>query len=146
MPFEAVIPETKRDPEIKRHLRDDPEARSALLAWAVAGCLAWQRHGLKTCDLVRTRTAELRAEMDPLSEFLKARCTIKVGVTVMARDLRKAYEDWAGEMGAKPINDREWGKRLKAKDCESERQTRGERKVTIWRGIGLLAEQEGQLL
>lgn len=144
LPFEVVIPEHERDPEVKRHLRDDPEARAALLAWAVRGCLAWQREGLTSCDLVRTKTAELRADMDPIGEFLTTCCVVERQAWSTATGLRAAYEDWARESGAKPINNRSWGKRLKALGCESDRRTLSGTKTTVWIGIGLRSDQEEQ--
>src|SRR5690606_30804542 len=45
VPFEHIVPPEKRDDSIKEHLTKAPEALSALLAWAVKGCLLWQQEG-----------------------------------------------------------------------------------------------------
>lgn len=47
IPFEHTLPKEARDPTVKAALRDPQTAGAAILAWAVEGCLAWQRHGLQ---------------------------------------------------------------------------------------------------
>lgn len=142
LPFEHELPEDKRDPAVKAAMTG--EALPALLAWAVQGCAAWQRQGLGACAVVRTKTAELRAEFDPLAEFFAACCTFIKQAETPAAELRQAYEAWAASVGARPINNREWGQRLEAKGCRTLRTRRGAARVTVWCGIGLLAEDSGQ--
>ena len=43
LPFVNVIPEAERDERVKLALRTDPDVQSAILAWAVQGCLEWQQ-------------------------------------------------------------------------------------------------------
>jgi len=142
VPFEHVIPPERRDPSVKRHLTSSPEARSALLAWAVSGCLAWQRQRLGTCETVSRATSDLRAEMNPLGEFLEQYCVLGPKVETPAGDLRGAYEQWAAEMGARPVNNRDWGERLRSLGCESVRKRASGQQMTVWTGIGLLGDQE----
>lgn len=137
LPFENEIPEEEQDPNVKRRLREDPQARSALLAWAVQGCREWQRDGLTTCKVVKQKTLELRASFDPLGEFLAEYCVLARNAQVPATELRTAYENWAREMGAKPLSDKEWGKRLRAAGCVNARERIAGVQKTVWRGIGL---------
>ena len=44
IPFTVTIPEDKRDPYLADKLLAE---RDGILVWAVEGCLAWQRDGLK---------------------------------------------------------------------------------------------------
>lgn len=134
--FEHEIPLAHRDPLIKAHLRADPGARSALLAWAVRGCLAWQRDGLGTCDSVTKRTAELRSTMDPLAGFLAECCIMSPLAEVKALVLRQAYEAWARENGARALGAIEWGKRVGAVASRTRQRVDGA-PTTVWRGIGL---------
>lgn len=138
LPFEHELPEGKRDPKVKQQLCN--EALPALLAWAVRGCLAWQRDGLQPPAVVRTKTAELRADFDPLAEFLAECCVFANEAETPALELRQAYEAWAASMGARPINNRDWSQRLKARGCESIRTRRDGNPVTMWQDVGLLAE------
>ncbi len=63
--FVEQVPEHERDPELKRHLTTDPQARSAILTWAISRLSWWQRDGLGVPQRVRDYTAEYRAENDP---------------------------------------------------------------------------------
>jgi putative DNA primase/helicase len=142
LPFEHTIPAAERDPQVKLALTTDAAAQSAVLAWAVAGCKAWQKQGLGYPETVRRKTAELRAEFDPLGEFFATCCIFAPRAEVGALDLRRAYERWAGEMGARPLTDRQWGARLRAKGCEDTRKRIDGQRRALWLGIGLLAEQQ----
>jgi putative DNA primase/helicase len=53
IPFVHVIPEAERDDRVKLLLRSVPDVQSAILAWAVHGCLEWQRRGLAVPQCVR---------------------------------------------------------------------------------------------
>ncbi len=67
VPFGVVIPEPERDNELAEKLQSE---WPAILRWAVAGCLAWQRGGLAEPEQVKVATAEYRAEQDVLGEFI----------------------------------------------------------------------------
>lgn len=142
VPFERVP--AKPDASLKRYLTTNASARSALLAWAVAGCFDWQAHGLGDCDIVTQRTSQLRASFDPVAEFFATRCVFDAKAETPAGKLRAEYELWAMDTGARALSNRAWSERLKARGCTSARVrqlatgqlTTGQ--VTVWRGIGLL--------
>ncbi len=136
LPFEAEIQPDQRDPQIKKHLRTD--GLSALLAWAVVGCLAWQKDGLQPCATVKTRTAELRASMNPLLEFVEERCLLGGQYKTEGAELRAAYEMWAAEVRAKPLSNRVWGSHLRALGCERNQVREGGKNRRYWSGVGLL--------
>ena len=136
VPFEHQLADP--DPAVKARLKT--EASPALLAWAVNGCLAWQRERLGRCEVVNAATAELRAEMDPLGEFYADCCVFGPEYQTLAAELRQAYESWAASSGAKAIGNREWGQRLRAKSCENGRERIAGQRVKIWRGIGLIED------
>ena len=140
VPFEHEVPEDDRDPDVKASLCDPARGGPALLAWAVAGCLAWQRVKLGSCDVVRTATAALRADMNPVAEFFESHCVVDRHAETPARALREAYESWATDMGAKPINNRDWGKRLRGMGCKSLRTRSAGTQATVWTGIGLVSD------
>lgn len=71
VPF-SVSFEGREDRELGRKLRQELEG---ILAWAVEGCLEWQRDGLRTPDKVKTATEEYKREEDVLGQFLEDRCT-----------------------------------------------------------------------
>lgn len=63
----------KGDPTVKKELIDASVSGAAVLAWTVAGCLAWQQQGLAVPDSVRAATEEYwkeQLEGDPVVSFL----------------------------------------------------------------------------
>lgn len=142
LPFEHAIPEEGRDPEVKAALTDPETGGPAILAWAVQGCLAWQRHGLGKCAIVQQRTAELRASFDPLAGFFDDCCIFGRDYRTDAQLLRAAYEEWATAYGVRPISNAEWGGRLRARGCEDRRESRGGVRATWWHRVGLLTAED----
>jgi putative DNA primase/helicase len=103
VPFTQVIPEDERDERVKIELRSNPDVRAAILAWAVNGCLAWQREGLAVPECVRDYTNEYRAENDPVREWLADRCLLDAGAWTSTASLRESYEGWCEANGEKPL-------------------------------------------
>ncbi len=73
-----------------------------ILAWAVRGCLDWQKNGLGMPDAIQTEVDSLFDSMDVLAEFLEERCTIRPGARVESGILWKAYRSWCDEKARKP--------------------------------------------
>ncbi len=138
LPFEHSIPEQQRDPLVKATLRDPEQAGPAILAWALAGCLRWQREGLGTCPAVEQATAALKAAMDPLADFLEQCTVMHPQAWSLTGDLRSEYEAWCRETGEIPVNGHEFTRNLAAHGCVSERRYQGRG----WRGIGLRAPED----
>jgi putative DNA primase/helicase len=98
LPFSVTIPDQEQD----HHLTDKLRAEwPGILAWAVRGCLDWQREGLGLPDEVKTATEAYRAEMDTLGEFLREECVLEAGAQVLARALYQRYDTWAFRTGEK---------------------------------------------
>lgn len=90
IPFTVVIPDDEKDPHLGEKLLGE---LPGILAWAVAGCLAWQGDGLQVPAAVKEATEAYRAEQDLLGSFL-AECTEKGG-QAQAGPLFSAYLEWA---------------------------------------------------
>jgi len=88
-----------------------------VLAWAVEGCLTWQRQRLGTCGAVDEAVAAYRREMDPLGEWL-AEVTVRPGDRSLFTGTRELYDDYCrhhregGERG-KPMSLTAFGSRIK---------------------------------
>jgi putative DNA primase/helicase len=142
IPFEHVIPPEKRDPSVKARLKDVEESGPAILAWAVEGCLRWQEEGLGVSAAVEEATEQYRLDMDPLRGFIEDCCVLLPHAWTPAAKLRAAYEAYCKETGEKRLlNPNEFAEGLRARGCETER--RGKNRSRGWRGIGLLADEEG---
>lgn len=131
VPFTVTIPEAERDPELKRALRSNPDERAAILAWAVAGCLEWQAHGLAVPERVRDYTEEYRRENDPLRDWIEDRCELDPEAETTAKALRESYTAWAEENGEKALAPNTVAKHLKSRGIHRKRG----RAARAWRGI-----------
>lgn len=70
VPFDHSIPDTKRDDSLKAALMDPTISGAALLAWAVEGCVRWQREGLKRVPKrIEEASKVYRQEMDTAKDF-----------------------------------------------------------------------------
>jgi len=136
LPFVEVIPKVDRDPDLKRRLKLDPAAQSAVLEWAVQGCLEWQRDGLGIPERVIDYTEEYRQENDPFAQFLEDCCDIGDSPTAftLSSHLRAVYEAWGAEQGEKTFGARSLASALEERGCKSGRDKRGRRG---WNGITL---------
>lgn len=146
IPFDTVIPKERRDPQVKALLTDPTEAGPAILAWAVQGCLEWQAHGLQVPTVITTATGQYRADMDPLKDFLEEYCTLGTDDNhwVTAAALRKAYEDWAHEVGLrKTLHPRDFAEALRGHGARNDTTKRVDgRSQRVWTGIRLVSSQD----
>ena len=134
IPFVHQIPPADRDERVKLKLRTDPDVQSAILTWAVQGCLKWQQLGLAAPALVRDYTDEYRAENDPLRDFLTDICALGPEQEVVTADLRAAYDKWTHDSGEKAVGVKAFASKLKARGCTPAKDPAGRR---TWRGITL---------
>jgi putative DNA primase/helicase len=123
VPFVQVIPEAERDERVKIALRTDRGVQSAILAWGVQGCLAWQRDGLNVPQSVLDYTAEYRAENDPLRDWLTDCCELAANEWTATKDLRESYDAWCAAAGEKPMHSKTFATHLKAKGLNEHRTT-----------------------
>lgn len=144
VPFEIVVPEGKRDPTLKMTLKNDDAARAAILAWAVRGCLDWQRQGLAVPERVRRATDQYRLAQDPLREFILSCCLLSERAMVPAGELRREYEAWCKENGEKPLYGAAWGEALRARGCKQDNVRISGTRTRVWRGIGLTAADDAE--
>lgn len=136
VPFEVSFPEELQDRDLAAKLRGE---LPGILAWAVWGCLAWQRAGLGVPDKVRAATADYRTEMDALSLFLEDCCLVKPTASAKAAALYSAYESWCQAYGENRMEKRTFGRRLGERGFIQDKGTGGTR---LWRGVGLLTDPE----
>lgn len=135
IPFDHPVPAEKRDPRIKITLTDVALSGAAVLAWAVRGCMAWQREGLRVPAAVRHATDVYRHEMDPIGAFLDESCSMEESAYVAFDDLFRAYQIWAKATGERwTIGARDFGNRLTRHGFASDKAAKG---VRVRRGLRL---------
>jgi putative DNA primase/helicase len=140
IPFDYRIPPEKKDRTLKRRLCET-DVLAAVIAWAVQGCLDWQRDGLGTAAAISRSNADYRKDMDPVVGFFEDHCVFEAGATVDASALRRAYEDWCKEQGIRfTLSGKDFAQRLQAKprNC-TDGKSNGRR---LWKGIRLLERWE----
>jgi P4 family phage/plasmid primase-like protien len=131
VPFTVTIPEKDQDKELPAKLMEE---LPGILAWAVRGCLDWQKQGLAAPDAVKDATQGYRDEMDVFEGFLAGECFRLPSAQVSAKDLYDAYERWCQANDVEALNKRAFGLRLADSGFTPDKSTGG---VRIWRGIGL---------
>lgn len=130
IPFTVTIPPGERDKKLPEKLRAE---MPGILAWAVRGCLSWQRNGLSTPEEVVAATESYRAEQDALAAFLADCCVVAPGLEVATKDLLKAYKEWCEASGEEPLSATAFGKRLSERGFPSGRAHGGR----VRRGLAL---------
>ena len=135
IPFERVIPENQRDRKLKERLRGE---LPGILAWAVRGCLDWQRDGLGVSAKVKEATAGYREESDRLGPFLAERCTLDSAARVSRKNLYGTYESWCGREGERPMSTREFAEQIRRRGATEGNVREAGESVRGWHGIGVV--------
>lgn len=139
IPFTVTIPDDQQDKDLLSKLLEE---RSGILAWAVQGCLDWQRDGLTFPEEVRVATESYRAEMDVVAAFLDDCCIIGPRYWVYSRELYAAYQKWAEENGERPMSQKMFAMRLQERGFTRERY--GRARTWRWTGLGLVDEEASE--
>jgi putative DNA primase/helicase len=92
VPFRVTIPEEKRDPLLLQKLRQE---WPGILAWAIEGCMEWQRIGLAPPESVRAATADYLSDEDVLALWIEEAIEGDAGGFVRVADLHGSYKTWA---------------------------------------------------
>jgi len=131
IPFTVTIPNEAQDKQLTEKLLAE---LPGILAWAVRGCLEWQRNGLGEPLAVKEATAEYRDQQDVLAAFLSECCIEGQEFITRVKDLRPVYESWCKANGEHPQSQRRLGAAL-----EDRGYKRYVNNGTCYEGFGLKA-------
>ena len=120
IPFTVRIPPAKRDPLLPEKLRAE---WPGILAWAIEGCLEWQRIGLKPPAIVLDATEEYFEDEDSFGRWLAECCTIDRHAYETTRDLYANWKTWAERAGLSPGTEPKFRSALKAQGFEAKRHS-----------------------
>ncbi len=134
IPFEVTIPEAEQDKCLAEKLTGE---RAGLLAWLVAGCIAWQQDGLQPPEQVRAATESYKQQMDTIGDFLRDRCEEADGLSARSSAIYEAYKQWCQETGEKAESQKALSGRLEERGLKKERDMRG----IFWSGIAVAPEE-----
>lgn len=111
VPFERTFTEDEKDPLLTRRLMAE---MPSIAAWAVAGCVEWQRRGLlDTPASVRQASASYAEEQDTLGEFLKEKTQAGINFECIFAELYGEYVRWAEACCMKPMSRQAFGRQIK---------------------------------
>jgi putative DNA primase/helicase len=120
LPFPVTVPFERRNNQLKLLLNDpNSNLTKAAFAWAVQGCIEWQRYGLGTAMIVEQETKAYQDEEDVIGQFI-AECTTGPGAldeegheaVTKAKELYTVYGEWSGERGERPMTYQSFNKSL----------------------------------
>lgn len=129
VPFEVNF-KGREDTELGEKLAAEAPG---ILAWAVRGCLDWQRHGLGSAKVIEEATRGYQYEEDSLGAFLDSEGVERDATAETHCDtFRKAYETFCEEIGEVPLASNVLGRRL------AKRGTKKIKRTICYRGVRLL--------
>ena len=132
IPFTITVPPERRDKLLQHKLLAE---RDGILAWAVQGCLAWQRLGrLDPPPRVLEATEEYFEAEDALGRWLEERCVREPNAKSLTAELFADWKYWAESAGEFVGSQRRFSDLLITRGLEKWRNTAG---VRGFRGIGL---------
>ena len=130
IPFDARVTEDQVDRLLGEKLLDEAPG---ILAWAVRGCLQWQKSGMTTPAKVMEATAGYRAEMDYFADYLDA---TRERIDAMSSDtmanaalgaaaLREHYNEWAKANDHDKLSQQPFAARMTAHGWTKEKDKHG---------------------
>lgn len=90
-----LVPMTVEPKKVNRKLAEELKAEwPQILAWAIEGCVRWQREGLRVPAAVIDATQEYFGEEDVIGQFLTECCELDHQGFTSSMNLWKAWERW----------------------------------------------------
>ena len=96
VPFTVTIPPARRD----KHLADRLLAeRDGILAWALEGCIEWQRTGLRPPPAVMAATEDYFEAEDAIGRWIDERCSVGLHLSASTSAMFADWKAWADANG-----------------------------------------------
>ncbi len=132
IPFTITVPPERRDKHLQQKLLAE---RDGILAWALEGCLAWQRLGrLDPPSQVVAATEEYFEAEDALGRWLEERCVRQANAKSLTAELFADWKQWAEAAGEFVGSQRRFSDLLITRGVEKWRNAAG---IRGFRGVGL---------
>ncbi len=141
VPFDVTIPKSEQIPRtvMLDQLRQE---WPGILAWAVEGCLLWQKEGLEKPVEVERATDAYRADSDIIGGFISDCCILNPLAKCRSSELYAQYQKWCGENGEEFIKFRTFGAVLEERGLKRTRL--GHKQDRGFQGIGLKSDADTQ--
>lgn len=138
-----LIPWTVKPASMDTGLFDKLRAElPGIMAWAVRGCLEWQKHGLGEPVVVRDATDAYQDESDPLGEWFDLQLAFEPDAKTPRIQLRQSYEEYCKENGAEPVKARRFAEALRRREVESCSVRHNGKVMNGWKGVRMATETE----
>lgn len=125
------------DPQLEVRLR--PE-HGRILAWAIEGCLEWQKTGLMRPAAVANATTEYFASEDLIGQWVNDHCNVRPGAFETPAKMYRDWQRYANANGEDPGTAISFGKKM-AKRGFAAKVSNG---IRAHRGIELIRKEERQ--
>ena len=96
VPFVVTIPKAQRDQRLLETLLTE---REGIMAWAVQGCLEWQRTGLAPPETITAATQEYFEEADVVGEWITECCRSDPSAFAPSKMLYSSWREFADMTG-----------------------------------------------
>lgn len=138
VPFDVTFEGERQDPHLPEKIAAEAEG---ILAWAIQGCMEWQRDGIRIPERVKAATAKYRTSQDHVGRFITECCIIDPNAYVTAKSLRECYENWCTEEGERPWSAKALGSELSDRGFDVALRGPASSRARTWLGIGLAAPE-----
>lgn len=133
--FNNQVPKNKQDPHMASKLIKDADG---ILSWMIQGCLAYQETGLIEPAAVIRDSANYRADLDVLAQFMEENCIIDSQAKESAQEIYHRYKEWIeSETGAKPLGRNRFHEKMQENDFTKTKTRMQNVSNPIWAFHGL---------
>jgi len=108
------------DPKLRDRLRYGRAQRQAMLAWIVAGAVAWHRDGLGDCPEVHDATEAWRRSEDVILRYCHDRIEFDVNGSIGSQALYDDFRRWCEDEGRPPKSNKALTMQLREHDIFTE--------------------------
>lgn len=123
LPFVRTFSDEEKDPTMLDKLRAE---LPHILAWAIEGCLDWQKRRLTDVPkAMKDAGRQYLVEQDILGEFLQEMTLSGPELRVTSKELFDCYRSWMMQCNLKPVSRQAFGRQLAERGFPSRHTNRG---------------------
>jgi putative DNA primase/helicase len=131
IPFNVTFDDSQIDKDLPKKLLQEAEG---ILAWLVAGCIAWYQNGRLTVpETVKEATKIYQDEQDTIGRFIREECIINPDRKIFTQDLNERFELWCAQNNEK-VDTKALKDALNIRGFHSKRSTGGK---WVYKGFAL---------
>ncbi|GAA4647890.1 hypothetical protein GCM10023116_01520 [Kistimonas scapharcae] len=124
IPFTVTVPDEKKDRSLPNKLLRE---RGGILAWAVEGCLRWQKEGIKPPTTVVKATQDYFDGEDTLGQWIDERCEMGRAKRESVARLYADFKLWSEEQGQYVGSVKRFSESMQSRKFDKCRMTTGHR-------------------